>query len=289
MERGLGGRFRNVNQVAPSADPNANYANLRQRPYLGDLPYWCACNSSTYHSLQTKIEKRLSNNLTFLTAYTFGKSIDEVSTASLGFHGGGYARNWNNPQWEKGPSDFDNKHRFVNSFSYTLPFGKGRHFGSGLHGAGEALLGGWELQGIQSYTSGLPYTINASIGVSNTNGDAEERPNRVLGVPLYPANQSPSLWFNPAAFTAAAFGTYGNSGRNIIYTAPQVGVDSSLFKDFAFSERAKLQFRSEFFNMINHPNFRANSLNSNFDSPGAGAYSAAQPSRQIQLALKLIY
>ena len=79
-------------------------------------------------------------------------------------------------------------------------------------------------------------------------------------MPLYPSNQDPSLWFNPAAFTATAFGTYGNSGRNIIYTAPQVGIDTSLFKDFAFNERMKLQFRSEFFNMINHPNFRAEQL-----------------------------
>jgi hypothetical protein len=68
-----------------------------------------------------------------------------------------------------------------------------------------------------------------------------------------------------------------------------VGVDTSLFKDFAFSERAKLQFRSEFFNMINHPNFRANSLDRNFDSPSAGAYNAANPARQIQFALKVIF
>ncbi len=281
--------FRNVNQVAPSSDPNANFASLRQRPYLADLPYWCACNSSTYHSLQTKIEKRLSSGLSFLTAYTFGKSLDEISTASLGFHGGGYARNWNHPEWEKGPSDFNAKHRFVNSFSYALPFGKGKRFAGNMNGFGEALLGGWELQGIQSYSSGLPLTITASIAESNTNGDAEERPNRVVGVPLYPSNQNPSLWYNPAAFTATAFGTYGNSGRNIIYTAPQFSVDTSLFKDFAIKERARLQFRSEFFNMLNHPNFRANSLNNSFDSPGAGAYSAAQPSRQIQFALKLIY
>ena len=68
-----------------------------------------------------------------------------------------------------------------------------------------------------------------------------------------------------------------------------MGIDTSLFKDFAFTERAKLQFRSEFFNMINHPNFRANSLDNNFDSPGAGVYSAANPARQIQFALKMIF
>lgn len=281
--------FRNVNQVAASANPNANYQDLRARPYLGDLPYWCACNSSTYHSLQAKLEKRLSNGLSFLTAFTYGRAIDEQSNASLGFHSGGGFRDNNNPEWEKGPSDFDQKYRFVNSLSYALPFGKGQRFFGDANRAANAIIGGWELQGIQSWSSGLPYTILASIGESNSNGDAEERPNRVAGAPLYPSNQGPNLWFNPAAFVATAFGTYGNSGRNIIYTSPQVDFDTSLFKDFGLRERAKLQFRGEVFNMFNHPNFRANSLINQFDAPGAGSYTAAQPARQIQFALKLIF
>ena len=280
--------FRNVNEVEATSNPNANYQDLRNRTYLGDLPYWCACNSSTYHSLQTKVEKRLSNGLSFLTAFTFGKSIDEQSNASLGFHSGGGFRDNNNPEWEKGPSDFDQKYRFVNSLSYSLPFGEGKRF-LNVKGIGNAIVGGWELQGIQSWSSGLPYTILASVGESNTNGDAEERPNRVASVSVYPSNQSPNLWFNPAAFTATAFGTYGNAGRNIIYTSPQVDFDTSLFKDFTLHERAKLQFRAEVFNMFNHPNFRANSLINQFDAPGAGAYTAAQPARQIQFALKLIF
>ncbi len=281
--------FRNVNAVPATSDPNANYQDLRQRTYLGDLPYWCACDSSTYQSLQTKVEKRLSSGLSFLTAFTYGKSIDEQSNASLGFHSGGGFRDNNNPEWEKGNSDFDQKFRFVNSLSYSLPVGKGRRFLGNLSGVGNVLIGGWELQGIQSWSSGLPYTILASVGESNTDGDAEERPNRVAGVPVYPTNQGPNSWFNPAAFTAATFGTYGNSGRNIIYTAPQVDFDTSLFKDFAFTEGARLQFRGEVFNMFNHPNFRANSLINQFDAPGAGSYTAAQPARQIQLALKLIF
>jgi len=234
------------------------------------------------------LEKRLSSGLSFLTADPFGKSIDEQSAASLGFHSGGGFRDNNNPEWEKGPSDFDQKFRFVNSLSYSLPFGEEKRF-LNVRGVGNAIVGGWELQGIQSWSSGLPYTILASVGESNTNGDAEERPNRVGGVQLYPSNQSPNLWFNPAAFAATAFGTYGNAGRNIIYTSPQVDFDTSLFKDFTLHEQAKLQFRAEVFNMFNHPNFRANSLISQFDAPGAGAYTAAQPARQIQFALKLIF
>jgi hypothetical protein len=281
--------FRNVNPVAATSDPNANYADLRLRTYLGDLPYWCACNSSTYHSLQTKVEKRFSNGLSFLSAFTYGRSIDEQSTASLSFHGGGGFRDNNNPQWEKGPADFNQKYRLVNSASYTLPFGKGQRFLGDVNRAADLVLGGWEMQGIQSWSSGLPYTIQASVAQSNTSGDAEERPNRVAGAPLYPANQGPNLWYNPTAFTAAAFGTYGNSGRNIIYSAPQTTLDMSMFKNFRLVERMSLQFRTEVFNMFNHPNFRTNSLINQFDAPGAGSYTAAQPARQIQFALKLIF
>jgi hypothetical protein len=138
--------FRNVNAVPATSDPNAYYQDLRNRTYLGDLPYWCACNSSTYHSLQTKVEKRLSNGLSFLTAFTFGKSIDEQSNASLGFHSGGGFRDNSNPEWEKGPSDFDQKYRFVNSLSYSLPFGQGKRF-LNVKGVANAIVGGWELQG----------------------------------------------------------------------------------------------------------------------------------------------
>jgi hypothetical protein len=278
--------FREANPVRPSTDPNADSASRRPRPYLGDLAYWCACNSSHYHALQTKVEKRFSQGLSFLTAYTFGKVIDEKSQASLGFHSGGNPRSPEHPDWEKSRADFDIKHRFVNSLSYTLPIGKGKRFASGLHGVGQALLGGWELQGIQAVNTGVPRTVRSR---NLSNGSGEGRPNRIAGVSLYPANRGPDAWFNKDAFDFATFGTFGNSGRNILSTATQVNIDMSVFKDFAITESKKIQFRSEFFNMINHPNFRSDSLNVRFDQSGGGVYDSAWPSRQIQFALKFIY
>ena len=236
--------------------------------------------------MQTKVEKRFSNGLSFLTAYTFGKVIDESSQASLGFASGGGARSPDHPEWEKARADFDITHRFVNSLSYDLPVGKGKRFASGLNGAGEFLLGGWELQGIQSVNSGTPRTVR---GRSLCNCDGEGRPDVIAGASLYPSNQSASNWFNTAAFTDPAFGTFGDSGRNIVTTATQVNVDTSLFKDFRITEGKKLQFRSEFFNMLNHPNFKSNSLNVRYYQAGAGQYTAAWPSRQIQFALKFIF
>jgi len=282
--------FRNLNEIPASTNPSANYNDERLRPYLNnDLTYWCSCDSSTYSALQAKLEKRLSNGLSFLTAFTYGKSIDEQSQASLGFHSGGGFRDNNNPEWEKGPSDYDQKYRFVNSFSYSLPIGQGRAVLGNLRGVANALIGGWELQGIESWSSGLPYTITEAVDQNNNLGDTEEHPDRVVGVSLYPSGPAVSSAYNPAAFVLQPFGTYGNSGRNIIWTAPQLQIDTSLFKDFAIRERAKVQFRAEFFNMTNHANFRNNSLINNFDSAGAGSYTAAQPGRQIQFALKFIY
>ena len=111
----------------------------------------------------------------------------------------------------------------------------------------------------------------------------------MLGVPLYPAHQDASNWFNKNGFTDAAFGSFGNSGRNTLTTATQVNVDTSLFKDFRIAEGKKLQFRSEFFNMLNHPNLKSNSLQVRIYRAAGGQYSAAWPSRQIQFALKFIY
>jgi acyl-coenzyme A thioesterase PaaI-like protein len=278
--------FREGNPIAPSSDPTADSAARRPRPYLGDLTYWCACNSSHYHSLQTKIEKRFSNHLSFLTAYTFGKSIDETSQASLSFATGGGARNPIHPEWEKARSDFDIRHRFVNSLSYDIPFGKGKKFGSGMSSLADFIVGGWELQGIQSFNTGTPRTIRGR-GLCNCSG--ENRPEVVAGASIYPSNQGPSNWYNTAAFVDPAFGTFGDSGRNIITTANQLNIDTSLFKDFRITEGKKLQFRSEFFNMINHPNFRSSSLNVRYYQASAGQYSEAWPSRQIQFALKFIY
>jgi hypothetical protein len=204
----------------------------------------------------------------------------------LGFASGGGARNPSQPEWEKARSDFDITHRFVNSVSYDIPFGKGKRFGSGMSGLADFLLGGWELQGIQSFNTGTPRTIRGR-GLCNCSG--EGRPNVLPGVSVIPSNQDPSNWFNTAAFTDPAFGSYGDVGRNTLTTASQLNIDTSVFKDFRVTEGKKLQFRSEFFNMLNHPNFKSNSLNVNYYQASAGQYSAAWPSRQIQFALKLIF
>jgi hypothetical protein len=281
--------FRNVNQPLATTNPTIPLNSRRPLPYLAqDLTEWCSCSSSTYHSLQTKLEKRFSSGLSFLAAYTFGKTIDETSQASLGIgSGSGFRDATRNPQWEKGLADFDVRHRFSFSYTYDLPFGHGKMFGANMNRAVDFLLGGWALVGIDSYQTGLPITITAANGVSNSNG--QNRPDVVPGVSMIPANQGPSQWFTAAAFRTAVAGTYGNAGKNILEGPPQLNLDFSVFKNFRLAERRWLQFRSEFFNIINHPNFQGNGIQRSFDLAGAGTLTAANTSRQIQFALKLTF
>src|SRR5260370_27924436 len=195
--------FRNPNQPLPTADPNADVDPRRPRPFLGgDLTYWCSCGSSTYHSLQTKVEKRFSNNLSFLGAYTFGKSIDEQSQASLGFDNSPSVRSEYNYRWEKSRSDFDQTHRFVVSYTYDLPFGRN------LNGAAKALVSGWQFVGIHSFTTGTPFTVHARTDFSNSGGDA--RPDAVVGVSdTPPGGRTRAKWINPAAFMNPANASIG--------------------------------------------------------------------------------
>jgi hypothetical protein len=274
--------FRNANQPLPTSDPNADVDPRRPRPFLGnDLTYWCSCGSSTYHSMQTKVEKRFSNNLSFLGAYTFGKSIDEQSQASLSFNNSSGVRSEYNYRWEKARSDFDQAQRFVVSYTYDVPFG------NNLKGVAQSLIGGWQFMGIHSFTTGTPNTIHAGTDFSNAGGDA--RPNAVVGVSTTPpGGRSQQEWFNPAAYTnPTQQGVFGNVGRNTLSGPGNISVDLSIFKNFPLKERTKIQFRSEFFNLINHPNFSG--LSTTFDSPNAGQLTSAAASRQIQFALKLLF
>ena len=273
--------FRNANQPLPTADPDADVDPRRPRPFLGnDLTFWCSCGSSSYHSLQTKVEKRFSNNLSFLTAYTFGKSIDEQSQASFGFNNSSSVRSEDNYRQEKGRSDYDQAHRFVISYTYDVPFGRS------LKGAAKVLGDGWQFVGIHAFTTGTPYTIHARTDFSNAGGDA--RPDAVPGVPITPPEgQSRQQWFNPAAFTNPRDGQVGNVGRNTLSGPGNITIEFSIFKNFSISERAKIQFRSEFFNLINHPNFGG--LSTTYDSTNPGELTTAGTSRQVQFALKFLF
>jgi len=255
------------------------------RPYPQFGPFTSIENhgNSTYHSLQLKANKRWSHGLTFLSAFTLGKSINdqpEICCAQP------WPQNSYDLRAEKGRSDFDQRYRWVNSFDYQLPLGKGQHFLNSSRAA-DLVLGGWHVGGILSFASGFPFSPLLGFDPSNTGSLGLVRSNRTADGNLPPGQRTPDNWFDLNAFPIPDDFTYGNASRNILDGPGSIFSDISLRKQFAVTERHRVEFRAEFFNLLNHPNF-AQPDNFIDDGPGsaAGITSTAAPMRQIQFALK---
>jgi len=288
-----------------------------------NIDWFRSTGSSNYHSLQAHFEKRLSKGLDFEASYTYAHSLDIASNANLGpTQNNSDFRDFRIPQQEYGNSDFDVRHRFVISSIYELPFGHGKKFLGNAAGLANQIVGGWQVMNLISISSGNWYTVLDSNGnFANADGGAggvSQRPdqvgdpNRAGPVPGNPdpgcqvlASQgglapdrirTPGAWFNTCAFTDPALGSFGNVGRNTIEAPGYRTWDFSLLKSFKTSERTDLQFRAEFFNLLNHTNFLfANSGPQNGNNATIlgtsqfGSLTAARPPRQIQFALKFSF
>jgi hypothetical protein len=242
----------------------------------------------SYNSLGTKLTKRFSRGLTYLVSYTWAKSLD-TSTAirTLGgdtlFPQNSYCRSC-----EKARSTHDTRHRFVTSALWDLPFGKGRPFDIS-NPVLNAVAGGWQLSGILTLQSGFAMTITNALDTSNAGGLFDRPDSTGVNAALPRGEQDPQRFFNPAAFTTALAGTFGNVGRNTMDTPGIIGLDFAMHKDFAFTERHKLQFRFEAFNFPNHPNW--NNPNTNIAAgSGFGQITGTRGNmRNLQFALKYMF
>jgi hypothetical protein len=263
--------------------------------------------NSYYHSLQLSAEKRMTHGLTILSSYTWSKSIDDLPAGEgvTGFDTAFSARPWDDPlrhQFDRGPSDFDHTHRFVSSFVWELPgFSRSRGF---VRGA----LGGWQYSGLVAAQTGRPFTVLQGAELSGT-GLGQDRGTLLTGVSPYGNAQcgmTPNCvsWLNKAAFaTAATAGTYGATGKNAFRMPGKYSWDMGLSKSITFTERWKLQFRAEFFNVFNRVNFFDEEVASgvvpqpsitNFQKLSAGAFGTFRAGqvgdpRIGQLALKLFF
>jgi len=235
-------------------------------------------SNSTYHGLQTKLERRFSNGLSFLAAYTWAKSMDDVSTDL-----GGAVQNWKDYRAEHAVSDFDVAHNFVFSGLYELPFGPGKPLASGASGVRNRIVGGWQLGAIVQQRSGLPFTPRISIDQANTG--TSQRPNR--NGPGTVDQRTTAKWFNPADFTIPAQYTFGNSGRNILRADRYNNIDLVLLKNTTITERVSTQLRFEFFNAFNHANYGA--PNAVVNTATAGQVASASDPRILQFGLKVVF
>jgi hypothetical protein len=256
----------------------------RPNPYLGAGFFWYTEGNTSYNALQIDVSKRLGHGLQFRGNYTFSKNLDINSalTIAQGNNQPQLIMDRNNLPRDWGPSALNVENQISLSTSYDLPFGKGKRWG------------GWQINQITTLLSGFPFT--PVIG-ANRSGDGDTRnPDRPSLNPSFTGPViigSPNQWYNPNAFMPPAVGTYGNLGRGV-YTGPGLAdLDLSLLKNTRITERMNLQFRGEFFNVLNHPNFGVPNQTvfsgANFNASAGLITTTATTSRQIQFALKLMF
>ncbi len=274
----------NLNQAVPGAGAvNSRRPFFGVRPTLADVTWAVSDGLAAYHAFQFSAEKRLTHGLSGLLSYTWGHSIDTVGQSFGGGADGPLPQDPLNRRADRGNSPFDIRHRLTIAWNYSLPFGKGRRWLSN-GGAAEYVLGGWQINGINTFQTGLPFTPTANTSTLNTGTGS--RPNRIGNGTL--SNPTIDRWFDTAAFTTPAQFSYGNSGRNILYGPGRVNFDFSLFKEFRLVEAVKLQFRTEFFNLFNTPQFDLPNAAVGASNAGTITGIVGTP-RQIQFGFKLVF
>jgi hypothetical protein len=300
--------------VDAAGDPISTSSNADQRRIhsgctLADPPSSCIYSStgliegianSSYNALEASLRQRFSHGLSFLASYTYSKSIDDASsfnmTGSAAKPVAGENDLAQNPfdlAAERGRSLFDARHRLVLSYQWSLPFWRQPH------GWYQQVLGNWQVNGIATIMSGTPFTVFDSTDFS-VQGSAPEisgffsnRPNVVAGQNPNNGPKKPNDWLNASAFQQviqdpnSPVQQFGTAARNIAQGPGYVNWDFSAFKNIRIAESKEIQFRAEFFNILNHANFHL--PDSDISSPTFNQILEAQPPRLIQFALKFTF
>ena len=268
--------------------PGPGALNLRRpfysvRPGLAGITYAVSDGLSSYNSGQLSVEKRMSGGLTVLFGYTWAHAIDDVGTEFGG--GTGTPQDVRNRRADRGNSVYDIRHRATVSYTYHLPFGKGRML-LNQGGIADWVIGGWQTNGILIMQTGLPFTVGDA--AANTGGAGGSRPDAVRDATLPSDQRSLQRWFDTTAFSTPAIYTYGNLARNSLFGPGRWNFDMSLFKEFPIRERMTMQVRAESFNLFNHPQF--GQPNGTINAPGAGSITSTVGNpRQLQVALRAVF
>jgi outer membrane receptor protein involved in Fe transport len=272
----------NENVAVPGPGP---VAPRRPYPDFAKISSWEPRGPSSYNSFQLSAEKHYGHGLWFEAAYTYSKSLDNGGGGNSSI---GESRiNIQNPRdvrADYGLSSFDYRNRFTLAHSFDLPVGQGHHFLAGASGATQAVLGGWQLQGIATLQSGTTLTPQLASATANTG--TFTRPDRICNGNFPASRRSINEWFDLSCFVDPPVYQFGNSGRNIIIGPGLTTYDFALHKDFHLTERMGLTFRSEFFNIFNAPNFNLPDRSIGVSSSGT-INSVISNAREIQFALRL--
>jgi outer membrane receptor protein involved in Fe transport len=313
---------------AGEANPFEPVLGHNLNPNFGSTPLIVTDATSQYNSMQASVQRRFTAGFSFQGSYTYSHSID---TASGPFPSDwvsepGVSQNFFNLKADRGSSAFDRRNAFIGNLLYDLPFGPGQRWGRGERGTVGKLVGGWRSGLIAQLLSGVPFTPVLGFNNSLTAGSfPADRPDIKAGVnPCTTVTGNFNQWFEPTIFTLpntpdANGNIFGDAGRNSLCGPSLKEFDFSLIKHTAVTEGVNLEFRAEFFNIFNHPNFnvpdntqgpngtggngdaifvgRATGCNPGTDSLGCGIlagnagriFSTVTSSRQIQFSLKLIF
>jgi len=245
--------------------------------------------NDSFNAWQTSLERRFTNGFLWQTQYMWSHGIADSSI------GAGESISFENQACracDRSDTNIDVRHTMTSNAIYQLPFARN-----------SKILGGWEVSGIATASSGRPVNITLSRKASQLpdGNTGSQRPNLVPGVPIYAANQTINNWFNPAAFAIPAPGTWGNLGRYVARGPGYYEIDTALQKQFHVTEKISMNFRAEAFNLLNHPVYAnpSGSIGSNPASPSAnfgrvtsilnsGAVGTGTP-RRLQFALRVIF
>jgi hypothetical protein len=293
---------------------NGKYVNLGVAPCsnASRLPYPNFTNFyidsdwhgySHYNGMNVKFEHR-AHDLAATVVYTWAQSKDDKSAAAgVGATGAGYQGFMDNhrPELDYGLSDFDVDQRFVASYIYDLPFGRGKKYGSSVNRMTNLLIGGWETTGIATFQAGFPYSITAS-DINGTLNSQFMRANVVSGCNIHANLTKVMQRINPACFSQPALGTYGDLPRN---TLRQPGInnwDMGVGKNFAIAERVNFRLAGDFFNAWNHHQYAigtgaligsgsggGSSIDNNVSSTTAGQITTSSAARILQISGKLTF
>ena len=292
--------FSNVNTALPGP---GDVQSRRPFPQYGPISEMGNHASSSYHGLQFKLDKRFSDGLSFRFNYAWGKTIDLLGA---GFSASSTAQDPHNIGADRALSDLHRSQNFSFDYIWQLPFGKGKTYGSSMGGVADAILGGWQLTGITTGSTGPVFNARVGRDLANIGGRSGAQRPHLLRDPFAGVNQTAEAWFdtsrnidrdgngNPVsnfAWHEGAPFTFGSLGRNALIGPGLFQFDAGLFKNFKVTERIGVQFRSEFFNLFNNVNF--GKPNANFDDVAAfgtiGGLTAGQFARQIQFGLKILF
>lgn len=271
----------NPNQASLPVNPASPTPIQTRRPYsyVGDVFQIADIGYGTYNALQAGVERRFSNGLSFNANFVYSKSLDALN------NGANTPQYGPNVQAEYGLSDFNPGKVFKASGVYRLPIGTGQRFLGGANFFNDQVIGGWQVSGILTSQSGLPFNATAS-DLSNTGGNHSTRANQICNGNR-PTNQSKLHFFNTSCYVQPGIGTLGSEQRDNILGPRTTNLDASLSKAFPVFKESSVQFRVDFFDVMNHPLLGIPV--SSVTSPTYGQITNVSGSRIVQLSLKIAY